>query len=377
VFANKLKVSLAAGLMATMLTGVAVTSGSAGAATNWAKCKSAAACGGMSALVKAAKAEGQLNVITVPLSGWANYGAIMKDFTKKYGIKINDANPNGSSANEITAVEDDKGRSSAPDVLDVGTSFATDNLSLMAPYKVVNWSAIPSSSKDPMGRWFDDYGGYVSIGCNTKIVAVCPTSFADLLEPQYKNQVGINGDPTEASAAFGAVFAAALANGGTYTNIKPGVDFFAKLDANGNYVPDGSAATAVQGTTPILIWWDYLQDGIKAVVPTWQVNIPTDASYAAYYTQTITADAPHPAAARLWEEYLYSVTGQNLFLQGNARPIELPTMIKDGTVDKTWLAELPAAPKGAVTFPTLAELTTAKAVVAADWASEITSGSAG
>ena len=112
-------------------------------------------------------------------------------------------------------------------------------------------------------------------------------------------------------------------------------------------------------------------------MPTWQVNIPTDASYAAYYTQTITADAPHPAAARLWEEYLYSVTGQNLFLQGNARPIELPTMINDGTADKTWLAELPAAPKGAVTFPTLAELTTAKAVVAADWASEITSGSAG
>jgi putative spermidine/putrescine transport system substrate-binding protein len=377
VFANKLKVSLAAGLMTTMLSGVAVTSGSAGAATNWATCQSAAACGGMSALVKAAKAEGQLNVITIPLSGWANYGAIMKDFTKKYGIKINDANPNGSSANEITAVEQDKGRSSAPDVLDVGTSFATDNLGLMAPYKVATWADIPSSSKDSKGRWFDDYGGYVAIGCNTKIVAVCPTSFADLLEPQYKNEVGINGDPTQASAAFGAVFAAALANGGSYTNIKPGVDFFAKLDASGNFVPGGSSATAVDGTTPILLWWDYLQDGIKAVVPSWTVTIPTDASYAAYYTQTITKDAPHPAAARLWEEYLYSVTGQNLFLQGNARPIELPTMIKDGTVNKTWLAELPAAPKGAVTFPTLAELTTAKAVVAADWASEITSGSAG
>ena len=172
---------------------------------------------------------------------------------------------------------------------------------------------------------------------------VCPTSFAQLANPMYKNEVGINGDPTEASAAFSAVFAAALANGGSFSNILPGIKFFANLNKDGNYVPGGSADTAVQGTTPILIWWDYLQDGIQANLPTWKVNIPTDASYAAYYTQAITADAPHPAAARLWEEYLYSTVGQNLVLQGYARPIELAAMTTAGTVNKSWLAELPAA----------------------------------
>ena len=45
--------------------------------------------------------------------------------------------------------------------------------------------------------------------------------------------------------------------------------------------------------------------------------------------------APHPAAARLCEEYLYSTTGQNLWLQGEARPIELSTLVKDGTVDQS------------------------------------------
>ncbi len=370
MFVNKLKVLAAAGLLSSAVVGVSLSSGVASASTSCDTATSAAACGGMSALIAAAKKEGVLNVITLP-SNWANYGTIISDFSKKYGIKINSENPDGSSQDEINAVEQDKGRSSAPDVLDVGTSYATSNLNLLAPYKVATWSDIPAALKASSGKWFDDYGGYVSIGCNTKIVATCPTSFSQLTNPQYKNEVGINGDPTEASAAFSAVFAAALANGGSYNNIQPGIQFFATLNKDGNYVPGGSAATAESGTTPILIWWDYLQDSIKQALPSWTVNIPTDASYAAYYTQAISATAPHPAAARLWEEFLYSTEGQNLWLQGNARPVELPALVKAGTANKTWLAELPAAPAGSVTYPSLAQLATAKNVVAADWASAI------
>jgi putative spermidine/putrescine transport system substrate-binding protein len=370
---NKLKVAAAAGVLSSLAVGFSISGSSAGASstTNWSTVQSVSGTKGMAALVAAAKAEGSINVITLPLQGWANYGAIMKDFTKKYGIKINDENPNGSSQDEITAVMNDKGRAAAPDVLDVGTSYAVENAKLLAPYKVQTWSSIPVGTKSPTGRWFDDYGGYVSIGCNTAKITKCPTSFAQLTDPMYKNEVGINGDPTQASAAFSAVFAAALANGGSFSNIEPGVKFFANLNKIGNYVPGGSAATAVSGTTPILIWWDYLQNGIQANLKTWKVNIPTDASYAAYYTQAITADAPHPAAARLWEEYLYSTVGQNLFLQGYARPIELAAMTTAGTVNQTYLKLLPAAPKGATLYPTLPQLAAAKATVSANWASEV------
>jgi putative spermidine/putrescine transport system substrate-binding protein len=370
---NKLKVAAAAGVLSSLAVGLSIPGSSAGASstTNWSTVQSVSGTKGMAALVAAAKAEGSINVITLPLQGWANYGAIMKDFTKKYGIKINDENPNGSSQDEITAVMNDKGRAAAPDVLDVGTSYAVENAKLLAPYKVQTWSSIPDGTKSPTGRWFDDYGGYVSIGCDTAKITKCPTSFAQLTDPMYKNEVGINGDPTQASAAFSAVFAAALANGGSFSNIEPGVSFFANLNKIGNYVPGGSAATAVSGTTPILIWWDYLQNGIQANLKTWKVNIPTDASYAAYYTQAITADAPHPAAARLWEEYLYSTVGQNLFLQGYARPIELAAMTTAGAVNQSYLKLLPAAPKGATTYPTLSQLAKAKATVAANWASEV------
>jgi putative spermidine/putrescine transport system substrate-binding protein len=194
--------------------------------------------------MKAAKKEGHVNVITIPLSGWANYGAIMKDFTKKYGIKINDQNPNGSSAQEITAIQTQKGRADAPDVVDVGTNYATGNEDLWAPYKVATWANIPSSAKDASGRWYDDYGGYVAIGCDTKIVTTCPTSFAQLSNPMYKNEVAINNDPTSASAAFYAVWAAAIANGGSFSNIQPGITFFANLNKDRQLRPGGTAATA-------------------------------------------------------------------------------------------------------------------------------------
>jgi putative spermidine/putrescine transport system substrate-binding protein len=372
VISNKLRIAFAAGLIGATLTTLSVAGANAATKTvNWSTVTSVAAGGGMKALIKAAQKEGHVNVITIPLSGWANYGAIMKDFTAKYHVKINDQNPNGSSAQEITAINTQKGRADEPDVVDVGTSYATNNEGLWAPYKVQTWNDIPAAAKDPSGRWYDDYGGYVAIGCDTKIVTTCPTSFADLTNPEYKGEVAINNDPTSASAAFYAVWAAAIANGGSFSNIQPGINFFATLNKDGNFVPGGTAATAASGATPILIWWDYLQNGVAASVPGWKSVIPSDGTIAAYYTQAIVKNAPDPAAARLWEEYLYSATGQNLFLQGYARPIELAAMTANGTVNKTWLAALPPAPAGGLTLPTEAQVTAAGATVDANWASAV------
>jgi putative spermidine/putrescine transport system substrate-binding protein len=364
--------SVAALTVGAALTGIAPST--AGAAVNPSKATSVAAFGGMAGLVKAAKKEGALNVITLP-ADWANYGNVIKDFEKKYGIKINSENPDGTSAEEITAVTTEKGQSRAPDVLDLGTSFAISAASqgLLAPYRVQSWSEIPASAKDSNGDWFDDYGGYVSIGYNSKVVKDPPTSFADLLKPEYKNEVALNGNPTQAGAAFAAVYAAALANGGSFSNIAPGIAYFKKLSAEGNFVPvTGSESTVESGQTPILIWWDYLEESeVAQKFPGWKVVIPTDGHYAAYYSQAISATAPDPAAARLWEEYLYSTTGQNLWLQGSARPIELASLVSGGTVDKKAYAALPAAPKGTITFPSVAQTTAAENLVSQDWATAI------
>jgi len=192
-------------------------SSEAGASTNWSTAKSAAAGGGMSALIKAAKAEGTLNTIALP-SNWANYGKEISTFEKKYGIKVNSEAPSDSSAQEITAIQTSGSRSSAPDVVDVGQSYAVAGASMFAPYKVATWANIPASQKDANGDWYNDYGGYISFGCDLNVVSSCPTTWAQLEEPQYKNDIALNGSPVSANAALSAVWAAALNNGGSATS---------------------------------------------------------------------------------------------------------------------------------------------------------------
>ena len=242
------------------------------------------------------------------------------------------------------------------------------------PTRWRTWSAIPANAKDANGDWYADYGGYVAIGYDPSKVKVAPTSFASLTNPAYKNMIGLNNSPTTAGAAFAAVYAAALANGGSFSNIEPGIKYFAHLKSIGNFVPTaiGGPTTVQNGTTPILIWWDYLlASEVKPVVPGFKIVIPSDATYASYYDQAISATAPDPAAARLWEEYLYSTTGQNLWLQGFARPILLPTLVANGTVDKAAYAELPPAPSGALTFPTQAQQAAAETVVTQNWPTQV------
>ncbi len=337
---------------------------------------SAADFGGLDKLVAAAKKEGTLNAIALPRD-WANYGALIDGFQKKYGIKISVENPDGSSQDEINAVTSRKGQDRAPDVLDLGSSFALSaaQQGLLAPYKVASYADIPTGQKDAQARWYNDYGGYISIGCDAKRVKTCPTTFADLLKPQYKGQVALNGNPTKSGSAFGGVYAAALASGGSCDDIQPGLDFFAKLKKNGNYTPvESTPATVEKGETPISIDWDYLNAGyadeFKSKGVDWKVAVPSDGEFSQYYSQAINKDAPHPAAARLWQEYLYSTEGQNLWLKGYARPALMTAMEKAGTLDKAAAAKLPAV-TGTPKFPTEAQQDKAKTVIAEGWAKAV------
>jgi putative spermidine/putrescine transport system substrate-binding protein len=330
---------------------------------------SAADFGGMDGLVKAAKAEGVLNVIALP-PDWANYKELIDTFSSKYGIKVNSAQPDANSQDEINAANQQKGKSTAPDVFDLGQAIALANTSLFAPYKVATFDDIPAQFKDPNGTWVNDYGGYESVGYDSSKVPE-PTGFNDLLRPEFKGKVALNGDPTTASAAANGVLMAALANGGSVADIAPGVDFFKRLKDAGNFVPvDPTPATIESGQTPVVIDWDYLNAAETNKVPTWKVFVPSDALVGGYYFQAINKDGPHPAAARLWQEFLYSDQGQNLFLKGLARPVRADAMEKAGTVDKALLAALPAV-NGTPVVPTDAESKKMSEYLGANWSKVI------
>ena len=361
----------AVAVVAATVCGLGVSS-AASAKVNWATVTSAKAAGGMSALVAAAKAEKTLNVIALPPT-WANYGKEISTFEKKYGIKITSEAPDDSSAQEVQALSQDKGRSSEPDVIDVGESYtaAQGFSSLVAPYKVATWSMIPAAAKASNGEWFNDYGGYISFGCNMSVVKVCPTSWSALESSQYKGDVTLNGAIGQAAAATDAVYAAALNTGGSLTNVQPGISFFNTLKSDGNFnSTDCNSPSVIEANQcPILINWDYLNSakayGLSAnVAAHWKVVDPTGKEFAGYYVQSISKNAPHPAAARLWEEFLYSAQGQNIWLSGGARPIELPAMVKAGTENKASYKALPTAP-GQAELPTVPESTKAGAAIAA------------
>ncbi len=329
----------------------------------------------MDELVAAAKAEGELTVIALP-HNWCNYGGAIEGFKAKYGLKVNELNPDAGSGDEIEAIKankDNKGPQ-APDVIDVGFGFGPQLIEekLVQPYKVSTWNTIPDSVKDPNGYWYGDYYGVLAFEVNKDAVENVPQDWADLLKPEYEGQVALSGDPRVSAQAQMSVYAAALANGGSLDDVQPGLDYFKKLNDAGNFVPVvAKQATVASGETPVITRWDYnaLADKDElAGNPEIEVVIPKTGVIAGVYIQAISAYAPHPNAAKLWMEYLYSDEGQLEWMKGYCHPIRFDDLNKKGIVPADLSAKLP--PVNAV-FPSIDQINKAKQVIADAWMSTV------
>jgi putative spermidine/putrescine transport system substrate-binding protein len=330
----------------------------------------------LSDIVAAAKKEGKLNTIALP-PDWSNYGEVMSTFSKKYGISITNDNPNGSSSEENTAIVSLKGDPRAPDVVDVNPTFAVNGATqgLYAKYYTTNFRKVPRAMKDGRGFWVGDYWGAISIGVSKSIVPNVPKTFADLLKPEYKGKVALNGSPLTSGSGRGGVFAAAIANGGSLSNVAPGVDWFAKLKSVGNWVPvPATPQTVASGQTPIVIDWDYLNLAYGKEFPAaqWVTTIPTDGVYGGHYAQAVSATAPHPWAARLWQEFIYSDQGQLLYLKGFAHPALFTDMVARKVVPNALVKALPAANLySKVKFASVKQGLDAQNVIKAQWPAKV------
>jgi putative spermidine/putrescine transport system substrate-binding protein len=356
------------GLVVGIVSLLASACGGTTASTSvWKTATSAASQGGMAALIAAAKSEGTLNVIALP-HDWTNYGEIISTFKSMYGLNVNEISPNDGSQTEVDKITSMGTR--GPDVVDVGTAVALASTKLFAPYQVTTWNDIPASQKEPTGLWYQDYGGFMAIGYDSaKVPAI--TGINDLLGPKFKGAVALPGNALLSNQAVNSVMAVSLANGGSLDSIAQGVTWFHTLKKNGNWVPViGTTATVKAGATPVLFEWSYNAVTHVTDVPTWKVFLPGGQVVGSYYNQAISKTATHPAAARLWEEFLYSDQGQNLYLKGAGIPVRLAAMTTAGTVDKAALAALPPV-NGTPVFMSDAQSTAASAYLAAHWAAAI------
>jgi putative spermidine/putrescine transport system substrate-binding protein len=332
---------------------------------------------GMDQLVAAAKKEGQLTVIGLPRD-WCAYGEVFNGFKQKYGLKLNELNPDASSSEETEAIKANKGNMGpqAPDVIDVGFGFgpSAKKDGLIQPYKVSTWSTIPDAAKDAEGYWYGDYYGVLAFQINADLVTIFPRDWPDLLKPEYKNAVALAGDPRISNQAIQGVFAAGLSatKGNVDGAADAGLKFFADLNKRGNFVPViAKAASLAQGATPIVIRWDYNaladRDTLKGN-PRVEVIVPESGVVAGVYVQAISAYAPHPNAAKLWMEYLYSDEGQVGWLKGYCHPIRFQNLASSRKLPADLLAKLPPAVNYTkALFPTLEQQDRYKQVITKQW----------
>ncbi|MDQ0135909.1 putative spermidine/putrescine transport system substrate-binding protein [Neorhizobium galegae] len=332
-------------------------------------------------LIAAAKKEGTLTTIALPHS-WCGYGDVIAGFKAKYGLEVNELNPDAGSGDEIEAIKANKGNKGpqAPDVIDVGLSFGPSAKAdgLIQPYKVSTWDSIPADAKDADGYWYGDYYGVLAFLVNKDLVKTSPKDWPDLLKSDYANAVALAGDPRSANQAVQGVYAAGLsgANGDSAKAGDEGLKFFAELNKKGNFVPvTGKAAPFAQGTTPIIVAWDYNAlswgESLKGNPP-FEVVVPASGVVAGVYVQAISAFAPHPNAAKLWMEYLYSDEGQLGWLKGYCHPIRFNDLAKNNKIPKNLLDALPpAAAYEKAVFPTLAQQAAAKETITKKWDSVV------
>ncbi len=324
------------------------------------------------ALLSAAKGEGTLYITGIPPE-WANYQGQFDLWDKLTGITRAGITTEGeyTSGQELDSIKNTK----KPDAGDVGFVFGAQAKAagLIANYKHAHWDDVDATLKDPDGAWCTEYYGTQAFTINTDAVKIDIKDWSDLLDPSLKNAVGIDGDPTKANDSFIAVWSAAFANGGGVDDIGPGVDWFNRLKAAGNLTPTrATQANMLSGEVKVGIKWDYLglADRDKfAGAPNIKVVIPPSGSVTGPYVSIISATAPHPNAAKLWNEMIFSDDGQLNYLKGYAHPARYAALVAANKVPADLAAKLPSADsyKGVKTITDSAKIDAAKAKLATAW----------
>ena len=331
-------------------------------------------------LASAAKAEGTLTTIALP-HDWANYGEIIETYKSKYGMQVNELNPDAGSADEIEAIranKDSKGPQ-APDVVDVGLGYGPTAKAegLFQNYKVATWDTIPLKDED--GAWWAEYYGFLTFEIIKGSVPT-PSDWADLLKPEYKGKVAMAGDVLKSNEAVMTVFGSGMSRAGetkvTDDNVEKiaqaGLEFWAEMNKSGNFIPViADQGRIAAGETPVTMEWNYLslanRDALKGN-PDLEIVVPKTGVIAGPYAGAISAYAPHPNAAKLWWEFVMSDEGQLLYLKGYAYPIRYNDMAARGVIPAELSAKLPPAEDAArAIFLTVDQVSKAKTYITENW----------
>lgn len=169
---------------------------------------------------------------------------------------------------------------------------------------------------------------------NTDLVSDAPTSWADIKDGDYTVAIGdINGGNAQA-----AVVASAYAFGGDLNNLDPAFEFWTEMAKEGRInTLDILQQNFETGEVPVGVIWSFTAIPYKDAITQYkmQATIPSDGSIMSGYASVINKYAPHPYAAALAREYIFSDKRQANLAAAGAIPtrtdVEIPEEIQQAT----------------------------------------------
>ena len=227
---------------------------------------------------------------------WADWASQLKAIKQNLGYDIPHDNKNsGQTLSQLLAEK----ASPVADVAYYGVSFGIQagEKGVVEAYKPKNWEDIPDGLKDPQGRWFTIHSGALGLFVNVDALGgkPVPTSWTDLLKPEYKGMVGYL-DPSSAFVGYAGAVAVNRALGGSLDNFDKGIEYFKKLAENDPIVPkQTSYARVLSGEIPILFDYDF--NAYRAIHKD-KANvvfvIPSEGTVVVPYVMSLVKNSPNP-----------------------------------------------------------------------------------
>ncbi len=282
-------------------------------------------------LIEGAKKEGQVVSVGMP-DEWADWGSLWNNVTSNYGLTHNDTDMSSSEELQMFKTE---GKNGTKDMGDVGYGFVGQAVSedLVQGYKTSYWDAVPDWAKGEDGKWMVAYTGATTFLVNTDQVKDIPTSWADIKNGDYKVALG----PLSGGNAQGAFIASNYAFGGDMENIQPGIDFWTEM-ANAGRINtlDITQANFESGEIAVGVVWSFQGIPYSKNISQYKMTavVPSDGALQNGYASVINKYAPHPHAAALTREVMFSDEGQTYLALAGAIPTRTDFKIAAEHADK-------------------------------------------
>lgn len=283
-------------------------------------------------IIAGAQEEGRVESVGMP-DAWANWGLSWQGLKEDYGIDHADSDMSSSEELQMFKAEGENG---TKDIGDVGYSFGVQAVEedLVQSYKTTYWDSVPDWAKDEEGKWMAAYMGCTTFLVNSDLVENVPQSWADIKEGDYAVAIGdISGATGQA-----AVIASAYAMGGDLENLDPAFEFWTEMAEAGRVSTiDILQQNFETGEVTVGVIWSYTAIPYKDAITQYAMEtaIPSDGSIMSGYVSVINKYAPHPHAAALAREYIFSDAGQINLAKAGAIPtrndVEIPEEIQEAT----------------------------------------------